>query len=141
MPFCRRLEDVAKNSPEKQIFHENIFAFRFWEKCGVTHCNISFGDFWALLLPLKSEWWRRKGELIIKGLGGKLTTVEFCLTWSWCLAWKYCVQLDQVCSAWLNKGLLCLYILKKLRLGRVTPIPDTLTHKHQNIVLLCLSKV
>ena len=37
-------------------------------------------------------------------------------------------ELDQVYCAWLNKGLLCLYILKKLRFGQVSPIPNTLTH-------------
>ena len=46
-----------------------------------------------------------------------------------------------VYCAWLNKGLLCLYILKKLRFGQVTPIPNRHTHRQQSIVLLSLSKV
>ena len=42
--------------------------------------------------------------------------------------YKYYCKLKQVYCAWLNKGLLCLYILKKLRFGLVTLIPNTLTH-------------
>ena len=41
-----------------------------------------------------------------------------------------------------SKGLACLYILEKWKFGRVTPMPHTLTHRQQNIVLLLsLSKV
>ena len=51
------------------------------------------------------------------------------------------LQLDQVYCASLSKGLLCLYILKKWRFGRVSPIPHIHTNRQQNIVLLSLSKV
>ena len=34
-------------------------------------------------------------------------------------------KLDQVYCAWLSKGLLCLYILKRWRFGRVTLIPHS----------------
>ena len=44
------------------------------------------------------------------------------------------LELDQVYCAWLSKGLLCLYILKKWRFGRVTLMPHTLTHRQQNIL-------
>ena len=56
------------------------------------------------------------------------------------LPWKTKQKLDQVFCAWLSKWLLCLYVLKNWRFGRVTPIPHSLTHTHrqQNIVLLSL---
>ena len=38
--------------------------------------------------------------------------------------------LDQVYCAWLKKELLCLYILKKPRFGRVTPMPDSQTTEY-----------
>ena len=40
-----------------------------------------------------------------------------------------------------SKVLLCLYILKKLGFGRVSPIPHRHTHKQNIIVLLKLPKV
>ena len=40
---------------------------------------------------------------------------------------KHIHKPDQVYCAWLGKGLLCLYILKKWRFGRVSPISDRQT--------------
>ena len=56
MPFCRRLVDVAKNSPEKQIFHETpllLGSGRGEEGHIAIFLSATFGLF---LLPLKSEW-------------------------------------------------------------------------------------
>merc|ERR1711978_716945 len=44
-------------------------------------------------------------------------------------------------GTWSAKGLYACIYWKKWRFGRVTPMPDTLTDRHQNIVLLSLSPV
>ena len=53
--------------------------------------------------------------------------------------WQYKLVLLGIRSYMVSKGLVCLYILEKWRFGQVLPMPDTLTHRQQNIGLLSLS--
>ena len=77
----------------------------------------------------------------VSGKGGKFANLQIssdhCLTY--CTSWDWAMAITGARVK--QERYLRLYILKKLRFGRVSPIPNRHTHRQQNIVLLCLSKV
>ena len=64
--------------------------------------------------------------------------------WNWLVylvLGQYNLALLGIKWYWVSEVLLCLYILKKLRSGWVSPITHRNTDRHQKIGLLSLSKV